>query len=184
MEQLKTYSFVNGAWVEGNPGVIGPMSHASWLGSPVFDGARIFDNFAPDLSHHFERVINSAKAMLMEPAVSVQELMGLVEDGMKFFPKSTDLYIRPLIWAEDSMGLLRCDPKSSKYCLTVVHMPLPDDTGFSACLSSFRKPTADSAPTDAKAACLCLFPRHYQRYLLTIQLMSSRCQKHSFSTPF
>lgn len=52
------------------------------------------------------------------------------------------------------MGLLRCDPDSTRFCVTVVQMPLPEDTGFSACLSTYRRPAANSAPTDAKAACL------------------------------
>lgn len=154
MRQLKAYSFVNGQWFEGNPPIIGPISHASWLGSPVFDGARIFNNCSPDIFLHFQRLIKSAKNMLMEPPVKESELLNFTHDGLKFFPVGTDLYIRPLIWAENSMGLLRCEPESSNFCLTIVHMPMPEDCGFSACLSSFKKPAENSAPTDAKAACL------------------------------
>ena len=154
MEQLQSYTYFEGQWLEGNPSIIGPISHASWLGSPVFDGARIFNNFAPDLSLHFDRVLQSAKNMLMSPKVTSSELLNLTHDGIKFFAPGTDLYIRPLIWAENSMGLLRCDPDSTKFCLTIVHMPMPSDNGFSACLSKFRKPAANAAPTDAKAACL------------------------------
>ena len=35
--------------MEGNPKLIGPLSHGSWMGSPVFDGGRCFDSLAPDL---------------------------------------------------------------------------------------------------------------------------------------
>jgi branched-chain amino acid aminotransferase len=38
--------------------------------------------------------------------------------------------------------------------LTVYEAPLPEPTGFSACLSSFRRPAKDMAPTEAKASCL------------------------------
>lgn len=154
MEQLKSYSFFCGKWIEGNPPIIGPLSHGSWLGSPVFDGARIFDGFAPDLDKHCDRVIESAKNMLMTPPVSAEEIVSLTSEGLKLFPGHLDIYVRPLIWAESSMGLLRCDPYSAKFCLTIIHMPMPEDRGFSACLSNYRKPAADSAPTDAKAACL------------------------------
>ena len=31
--------FIDGAWVEGNPPILGPLDHAAWLGSTVFDGS-------------------------------------------------------------------------------------------------------------------------------------------------
>ena len=153
MQQLKTWTFFDGEWLEGNPKFIGPLSHGSWMGSPVFDGARIFDGYAPDLMLHCERVVKSAEAMLMKSPVSAEKIYELAKTGAKKFG-SEDLYVRPLIWAEESMGLLRCNPDSAKFCLSVIEMPLPDDSGLSACISSFKKPDASSAPTDAKAACL------------------------------
>lgn len=154
MEQLDSLTYLDGKWIKGNPSIIGPISHASWLGSPVFDGARAFDGMAPDLDLHSQRVIESAKAMLMAPQITAEEIHQISLDGLKKFGPKEELYIRPLIWAEDSMGLLRCDPKSTRFCVTVVQMPLPEDVGFSACLSSFRRPATTTAPTDAKAACL------------------------------
>ena len=153
MQQLNSWTFFEGEWLKGNPKFIGPLSHGSWMGSPVFDGARIFDGCAPDLISHCERVIKSAEAMLMKSPTSAQEIYELTKIGAKKFG-SEDLYVRPLIWAEDSMGLLRCDPDSTKFCLSVIEMPLPDDAGLTACFSSFKKPDAKSAPTNAKAACL------------------------------
>ena len=38
-----TFTYVDGEWFSGNPPLIGPVSHAMWLGSTVFDGARWFD---------------------------------------------------------------------------------------------------------------------------------------------
>ena len=49
------------------------------------------------------------------------------------------------------MGLLRCDPDSAKFCLSVIEMPLPDDIDG---MHFLQKPDPTSAPTDAKAACL------------------------------
>ena len=154
MQQLQTINFFEGKWMEGNPKLIGPLSHGSWMGSPVFDGGRCFDSLAPDLNEHCKRVIKSAKAMLMEPKVSSEEIFDISKEGIKKLGSSKDLYIRPLIWAEDSMGLLRCDPHSAKFCVSIIEMPMPDENGFSACVTKFTRPTALSAPTDAKAACL------------------------------
>ena len=44
-----TWTHVEGEWLTGNPPLIGPTSHAMWLASTVFDGARWFDGIAPDL---------------------------------------------------------------------------------------------------------------------------------------
>jgi branched-chain amino acid aminotransferase len=38
----KAFTFFEGAWHQGNPMIMGPMTHAPWLGSCVFDGARAF----------------------------------------------------------------------------------------------------------------------------------------------
>ena len=154
MKQLNSLTYIDDAWISGNPPIIGPISHGAWLGSPVFDGARAFDGMAPDLDLHCQRVINSAMFMLMNPPVSADRIQEISLTGLNKFGPNEELYIRPLIWAEDSMGLLRCNPESSRFCVTVVQMPMPEDSGFSACLSSFRRPASNSAPTDAKAACL------------------------------
>lgn len=59
-----TWTFVDGEWLAGNPPLIGPTSHAMWLGSTVFDGARWFDGIAPDLDLHCQRVNRSAEALV------------------------------------------------------------------------------------------------------------------------
>ena len=43
----KTY--IDGDWHDGNVPVIGATSHAIWLGSIAFDGARAFEGVTPDL---------------------------------------------------------------------------------------------------------------------------------------
>ena len=153
MQQLSSWTFYDNQWIDGNPSLIGPLSHGAWMGSPVFDGARVFNGLAPDLMLHCERVVRSAEAMLMTSPVSAEEIFEITKIGVSKFD-NVDLYIRPLIWAEDSMGLLRCDPNSAKFCVSIIEMPMPSDDGLSACISKFQKPSQLSAPTDAKAACL------------------------------
>ena len=50
--QTKTWTYVDGDWHEGNVAIVGPRTHAFWLGSSVFDGARWFEGVAPDLDRH------------------------------------------------------------------------------------------------------------------------------------
>ena len=46
---MASQTYVDGDWVEGNVPLIGADSHAIWLGSIAFDGARAFEGVTPDL---------------------------------------------------------------------------------------------------------------------------------------
>ena len=96
----QTWTFFDGEWREGNVPLWGARTHAIWLGSSVFDGARVFEGTAPDLDLHCARVNASAKTMFLKPTVSVEEWIGLTREGMKKFPADTTLYVRPMYWAE------------------------------------------------------------------------------------
>ena len=65
--QTLTWTFVDDDWHEGNVAIVGPRTHAFWLGSSVFDGARWFEGVAPDLDLHAARVNASAISMGMRP---------------------------------------------------------------------------------------------------------------------
>ena len=62
----KTWTFFEGDWREGNIPIMGPRTHAAWLGSSVFDGARAFEGVTPDLDLHCARVNRSALDALSE----------------------------------------------------------------------------------------------------------------------
>ncbi len=145
-------TYVDGAWVEGNPQIIGPKSNAVWLGSTVFDGARAFKGVAPDLDLHCARAVRSAEALALAPTISGPEIEEIAWQGIRQFPKDTELYICPMFFADE--GFIVPDPESTRFVLIVSPSPIPAPDGFSACLSAFRRPAADMAPTDAKASCL------------------------------
>jgi branched-chain amino acid aminotransferase len=151
----KTWTFYEGDWHEGNLPIMGVRTHAVWLGSSVFDGARAFEGVTPDLELHCARVNASAKTMFLKPDVSVDTMVGLTRDGIKKFATDTPLYVRPMYWAERASPMaLAPDPDSTRFALTLYDSPLRKPDGFSVTLSPFRRPTPDSAPVDAKAGCL------------------------------
>ncbi len=152
-ETIDTWTFFEGAWHPGNHLIMGPRSHAAWLGTMVFDGARVFEGCAPDLLAHFERVNASATAFLLEPAVPVARWMALAGEGIARFPADAALYVRPMYWPEHGAagGGVRFDPASTRWCLCVYRAAMPAPTGVSATLSPFRRPSAECA---AKAGCL------------------------------
>ena len=113
-----TWTFYEGAWREGNHAILGPRTHATWLGSMVFDGARAFEGVTPDLDLHLARVNLSAANMLLDPVVSVEQWRELADDGLRRFADDAQLYIRPMYWAEEGLGGgVRFEPSSTNWCL-------------------------------------------------------------------
>lgn len=148
----RSITYTDGAWHEGNPPMFGPMTHALWMASVVFDGARAFQRLAPDLDRHCQRAIDSALAFGMTPGVTAAEIEGLAWHGIEQFPGDAALYIRPLFFFED--GFVTPDTDSTRFILSVFESPMPPFRGMKACVSSFRRPGPDMAPTNAKASCL------------------------------
>ncbi len=144
--------YYDGEWLSDAPKLTGPMDHAFWMGSNVFDGARAFDGRAPDLRPHCERLMRSAKAMLLEPQISVDEVEALCIEAVRKLPSDRAYYIRPMFFARE--GFVSPIAESTEFVLSVYESPIPGQDGFSACLSTYRRAARDMAPTDAKAGCL------------------------------
>lgn len=144
--------YSDGQWYDENPKITGPMDHAFWMSSVAFDGARAFQGQVPDLDPHCERLVNSAKAMGLNPPLNADEIAELCRDAVRKCPQDAELYIRPMFYATE--GFVLPEPDSTKFVLAVYDSPLPGFIGFKACLSSYRRPARDMAPTDAKASCL------------------------------
>lgn len=154
-EFSRTRTFVDGQWHDGNPGLIGPRSHAMWLGSSVFDGARWFEGVAPDLDLHCERVNRSAEALGLKATMAADEIVRLTHEGLQDFDGKTAVYIRPMYWAEDGgyMGV-PADAATTRFCLCLYESPMIASSGFTLGVSPFRRPTPETMPTLAKAGCL------------------------------
>lgn len=152
----QTWNWFEGDWHEGNPPLVGPRSHVIWQGSSVFDGARFFDGVAPDLDLHAERVNRSATALGLKPTQSVETIVAKALEGAKKFDGKTALYIKPMYWAEsDGPSTIMPDAESTRFCLCIYEAPMGDPgQGMGLTKGVFRRPTHETAPTDAKAGCL------------------------------
>ena len=156
MAAPRSLTWVDGAWHEGNPPLLGPMSQAFWLGASVFDGARAFEGVMPDLDQHCARVNRSALALGLKPTMTAEAIMQLAREGAKKFGDKPELYIRPSYWAESGapFSVVTADPESTRFALTLWEAPMREPAGFSVTLSPFRRPTRETMPLDAKAGCL------------------------------
>ncbi|MFT0860980.1 branched-chain amino acid aminotransferase [Ancylobacter sp. G4_0304] len=152
----QTWTFLDGEWQEGNVAIMGVRTHAAWLGTSVFDGARYFEGVMPDIDLHAARVNRSAVAMGLKAVVPVEQWIELAWQGAKKFAPETALYIRPMYWAESpGARTVDADPDSTRWCLSLYEAPMPEPgRGTSITLSPFRRPTIECAVTDAKAGAL------------------------------
>jgi branched-chain amino acid aminotransferase len=151
----RTWTYFEDKWHEGNVPIMGPRTHAAWLCSVVFDGARAFEGVTPDLDLHCARINDSARKMYLKPVVSAETWVKLAQEGIARFSGDTALYIRPMYWAEREGPWVQAhDPESTRWCLSIYEAPMRPPKGFSVTVSPFRRPTLETMPVDAKAGCL------------------------------
>lgn len=141
-----------GQWKNSLEPIAAGADHALWMGSAVFDGARAFEGCIPDLDLHCQRLLRSAARVGMEPHLRWEQVHDLCLEGVEQFRPGTALYLRPMLMPV--RGFLLNKPEECELSVTLTPLPMPSDQGFSACLTQLRRPHPDSAPTDAKAACL------------------------------
>jgi branched-chain amino acid aminotransferase len=153
---MDTLTYWNGTWHEGNPAILGPRDHAFWLGSIVFDGGRAFEGCGPDLDLHAERVVRSARSLGLNPTKTAPEILELMHEAIRRFGPKAELYVRPMFWAmKGGAGPISVDGDSCQFLLCVYHSPMRAGTPLTLGLCrTIRRPTPESAPTDAKASCL------------------------------
>lgn len=151
-----TWTYVEGEWLTGNPPLIGPTSHAMWLASTVFDGARWFDGIAPDLDLHCQRINRSAVNMGLKPVKTADEIEALAWEGIKKFDGKTPIYIKPMYWGEHGSAgsVVTVDGDSTRFALCLFEAPLGNNKPNSLTVSPFRRPSPETAMTDAKAGSL------------------------------
>ncbi len=153
---MDTLTFWEGKWHEGSPALMGPRDHGFWLGSIIFDGGRAYEGCGPDLDQHSARAVRSARTLGLNPTKTAEEILELSKEAVRKFGDKAELYVRPMFWAtKGGAGPISVDPDSTQFCLCVYVSPMPNGPGQSIGLCrSIRRPTPESAPTDAKASCL------------------------------
>ena len=151
---IRTY--FQGTWHDGDVPIMRAADHGAWLGSGVFDGARFFNGFTPDLLAHCERVNASAKALMVTPTVSALEMVAIIHNGLRTFGWSDAVYIRPMYWGIDGDAtaiIPQSDETGFAICLEQIRMA-DAETTIALTTTRFRRPVLESAVVNAKAGCL------------------------------
>ena len=152
---IRTY--FDGAWHDGDAMVMRAADHGMWLGSNVFDGARYAHGLTPDLDKHCARVNESARALMVTPTVSTEEMVAIVREGLKAYPDDAAVYIRPMYWAIDG-GMSAIVPRQDSrtgFAISLEEIPMAAaDHAATLTRTRFRRPVLEDAVVNAKAACL------------------------------
>lgn len=151
---IKTY--FNGAWHDGDVPIMRAADHGAWLGTTVFDGARLVDGLVPDLRPHLERVNRSAEALMITPSMSVDDMLAITREGLARYPADAAVYIRPMYWATEgdpSAIIPRAGDTGFALCLEAIPMA-PPDAAATLTRTRFRRPVMEDAVVNAKAGCL------------------------------
>ena len=153
-KNIRTY--VNGTWHNGNEPIMHAADHGSWLGTTVFDGARWVNGLAPDLWAHCDRVNRSARALMITPTVSTDDMVQIVREGVAAYPADAAVYIRPMYWAIDSEYMAIVPSASGTgFAICLEEIPMaPPEAATTLTQTRFRRPVLEDAVVNAKAGCL------------------------------
>lgn len=151
---IRTY--YKGTWHQGDLPVMNAADHGAWLGSTVFDGARFVNGLTPDLDKHCARTNRSAKALMLNPTVSPEEMEQIVLEGLRGFDPGAAVYIRPMYWGihGDATGIVPVQEETG-FCISLEEIPMaPEGASTTLTRTRFRRPVLEDAVVDAKAGCL------------------------------
>ena len=151
---IRTY--FQGTWHDGDVPIMRAADHGAWLGSGVFDGARFFNGVTPDLLAHCQRVNASAKALMVTPTVSAEDMVAIIHDGLRTFGWSDAVYIRPMYWGIDGDATaIIPQSEDTGFAICLEQIPMAEaETTISLTTTRFRRPVLESAVVNAKAGCL------------------------------
>ena len=151
---IRTY--FNGTWHEGDAMVMRAADHGAWLGSSVFDGARYAQGVTPDLDAHCARINRSAEAMMLRPTVTTEDMVAIVEEGLKTYAPGSAVYIRPMYWGiHGDVTAIVPQPDETGFALCLEEIPMaPDSATATLGRTRFRRPVMESSVVNAKAGCL------------------------------
>lgn len=151
---IRTY--FQGTWHDSDVPIMRAADHGSWLGTTVFDGARLANGLTPDLDKHCARVNASAEALMITPTVSADDMVAIVKDGLAAYGPDAAVYIRPMYWAIDGdPTAIIPSPSETGFALSLEEIPMaPPQASTTVTTTRFRRPVLENAVVNAKAGCL------------------------------
>jgi branched-chain amino acid aminotransferase len=159
--------WMDGALVPWRDANIHVLTHGLHYGSCVFEGCRAYNGQIFELTKHSERLVKSAEILGFDIPYSVAEIDAACNATLAAM-NLTDAYVRPLAWRGSEVMGVSAQASRIHLAVAVWEWPSyfkPEDRlkGIRLGRAQYRRPAADTAPTDAKAAGLymiCTISKH------------------------
>ena len=159
--------WLNGEFVPWREAKIHVLTHALHYGSCVFEGQRIYGGEVFELTRHTERLFNSARILDMTIPFSVAE----IDEACKASVARAGLeeaYMRPFVWRGSEQMSVPAPLARIHVAIAVWPWPSYFDPetkarGIRLDHAIYRRPPANAAPWEAKAAGLymiCTLSKH------------------------
>ncbi|HKJ27853.1 MAG TPA: branched-chain amino acid transaminase [Anaerolineales bacterium] len=155
---LPNYAYFEGKIVPYSQAKVGVATHALNYGTGAFAGVRGYWNdeeqqmfiFRP--TDHFTRFLNSAKLLMMDLGVTVDDLIEITVQLLRTENLKQDMYIRPLAYkAEEQIGVKLHGLRDA---FTLFSIPfgtyIKNDTGAHLTFSSWRRVDDNMIPARGK----------------------------------
>jgi branched-chain amino acid aminotransferase len=147
-----------GDWVRLADAKVGVMTHAFLYGTAVFEGIRGYWNqeqgqlYLLKLREHYERIVDSAKVMLMDHGYTVDRLVELTRELVERNGFREDVYVRATIYkSTEAIGVRLHNVDCSVNILAIPFGDYIDTEGGIACGTVSWRRTSDLAiPSRAK----------------------------------
>jgi len=153
-----TLCWFEGQWTRLADARVSIMTHSFLYGTAVFEGIRAYWNeeheqlYLLKAREHFERIVESAKILMMDPGYSVDEMVALAIELLQRNGYREDCYVRATTYKSDEAIGVKLHGLESK--LNLLSIPFGDyiatDRPISCGTVSWRRTSDLSIPSRAK----------------------------------
>jgi branched-chain amino acid aminotransferase len=157
-EGAEVVAYFEGDFVPLKDAKVGIMTHSFLYGTAVFEGIRAYWNaeqgqlYLLKLREHYERILDSCKILMMDPGLTVQQLMDLTVELIQRNGYKEDAYIRATVYkSSEAIGVRLHNVECQTNILSI---PFGDyistDQGIKCGTVSWRRTGDLSIPSRAK----------------------------------
>lgn len=150
------FIWYNGEFVEWREAKVHVLNHGLHYGSSVFEGIRMYEGKFFKLKEHIQRLHKSSQILGFEIPYSIVE----IEQACKKLAEKQNLkdaYIRPVAWRGSEKMKIYGEGITNHLAIAMWQWPgyfnpslLKD--GIKMCWADWKRPSAEMAPTESKAA--------------------------------
>jgi branched-chain amino acid aminotransferase len=154
---MPSFTFFQGDTVPLEEARIGVMAHALHYGTAVFEGIRGNWNeeagqlYLFRLKEHFQRLLNGAKVLKMNPVYSPEELCNITVELANKCQFREDIYVRPLAYKSSQALGVRLHELEDDILIIVIPWGAYLDVESARCgVSSWHRPADNTMPPSVK----------------------------------